>query len=75
MTEQMATSGKYNWKVMIVLSCDHAGLQPRFQALEDDMRQVISMLPEVRMVADYIAQMRKVSHEWLVGYQTEPPEK
>jgi hypothetical protein len=52
---------------MIVLSCDHGGLMPSFQRLEDEIRRALDRLDDPRQVREYMEFMRAVSERWREG--------
>ncbi len=54
---------------MIVLQCDHAGLQPLYQKLEDEMRRVIASMDEPRQMRDYVDMLMWRSREWFTTHR------
>jgi hypothetical protein len=54
--------GRY--KSIIVLGCDHAGLQPHFQRLEDELNRTVNTIDDPRVVKFYLSEMLRSSIEW-----------
>jgi hypothetical protein len=64
-TEQMTTTQKPRIPSMVVLSCDHAGLQPHFQRLEDEIRRTIATIDDPKVVVAYLHCLWTASQEWI----------
>lgn len=71
----MSTTQKPKIGPMIVLQCDHAGLQPMFQRLEDEMRRVIGQLEDAREVKLYLTELRQASILWSTVEHGDKPKK
>ncbi len=52
---------------MVVLSCDHAGLRPEFQRLEDEMREALGRIDGAREVREYLKYMLSSSRFWMAA--------
>jgi hypothetical protein len=53
-----------NWTAQVVIASDHAGLRPKFKALEDEILHVLARLDEPRQARKYLIAMRLASSEW-----------
>lgn len=60
----MATQVERNWTAHLVISSEHAGLKPYFQALENEMRRVLARVDDPREVRDYIDMLFWRSRVW-----------
>lgn len=64
-----------DFQVIIVLGCDHAGLRPEFQTLEDEMVRTVAVLHDAREVMHWLREMRAASKLWLAVHQARDLEK
>jgi hypothetical protein len=60
----MATRKYGRYQSIIVLGCDHAGLRPKFQSLEDEINRAVNAMEEPRRVQEYLEHMRAESAFW-----------
>ena len=71
----MATRKYGAWQSIIVLGCDHGGLMPFFQRLEDAINRTVNALPDAQDVRDYLEAMRRESGIWFDSYQARKSQK
>jgi len=60
----MARRFQNEWKAMIVLGCDHAGLRPEFQMLEDELVHAVGECHTARDMMHYLREIRAASKLW-----------
>lgn len=61
----MATEVQRNWTAHLVIACEHAGLRPYFQGLQDEMYHALARIDDPRKVVDYLRWLRGASAAWL----------
>lgn len=71
----MATEVERNWTAHLVISSEHAGLKPYFQALENEMRRVLARVDDPREVREYIDMLIWRSREWFAIHRDSGPRK
>jgi hypothetical protein len=65
----MSTPSERNWTAHLVISSEHAGLQPYFKRLEAELYHALARLDEPRRVCDYLHFMRSASRAWWTAYK------
>lgn len=60
----MSTPAERNWTAHLVISSEHAGLQPFFKALEAEMYRALARIDDPRKVREYLEMLRSSSELW-----------
>ena len=63
------------WKAIIVLGCDHAGLRPEFQLLEDEFVRAVNACHTPRDMMHYLREIRVASKLWREVHNAREREK
>jgi hypothetical protein len=64
----MSTPTERNWTAHLVISSEHAGLQPVFKRLEAELYRALARIDDPRAVAAYLKFLRGCSNDWLASY-------
>jgi hypothetical protein len=71
----MSIPTERNWTAHVVISCEHAGLQPYFKQLEAELYHVLARIDDPRDVKDYLQVLRERSKAWAMAFIDPPRNK
>lgn len=71
----MTTRAERNWTAHLVISSEHAGLQPLFKQLQGELYRVLARCDDPHDVYDYVTMLILRSKVWCAAYEELRDEK